>query len=132
MLFRRLFLCALLVGLLTGLLDSVVQRLPVVPLSLPPELPGMQAAPLQARQLWWALTVACGAGGLAMLCLVRAKWRVLGLGLLVLPFAVGAPQHQGSPFAGLGAEAAAQMELLAGRFAVATTLASALQWLLLG
>ena len=237
MLFRRLFLCALLVGLLTGLIDSVVQRWQVVPLilaaevfegaaepepahehadgavhshgpeawapqdglertaytvlanvlnaigsallllplmawwsrhrggpvltlhkgygtsvrhgllwgaaawaclfalpalGLPPELPGMQAAPLQARQLWWALTVACGAGGLAILCLVRAKWRVLGLGLLVLPFAVGAPQHQGSPFAGLGAEAAAQMELLAGRFAVATTLASALQWLLLG
>lgn len=236
MLFRRLFLCALLVGLLTGLFDSAVQRWQVVPLilaaevfegaaepethehaagaahshgpeawapqdglertaytvganvlnaigaallllplmawwnrhrggrvlalqkgygasvrhgllwgaaawvclfalpalGLPPELPGMQAAALQARQWWWVLTVACGAGGLAMLCLVRAKWRVLGLALLVLPFAMGAPQHEGSPFAGLGAEAAAQMELLAGRFVVATTLASALQWLLLG
>lgn len=101
-------------------------------LGLPPELPGMQAAPLQARQLWWLLTVVCGAGGLAMLCLVRAKWRVLGLALLILPFAVGAPQHEGSPFAGLGAEALVQMELLAARFVVATTLASALQWLLLG
>jgi len=101
-------------------------------LGLPPELPGMQAASLQARQWWWVLTVACGAGGLAMLCLVRAKWRVLGLGLLFLPFAVGAPQPEGSSFAGMGAQAAAQMALLADRFAVATTVASALQWLLLG
>lgn len=101
-------------------------------LGLPPELPGMQAASLQARQGWWALTVACGAGGLAMLCLVRAKWRVLGLGVLVLPFAVGAPRPEGSPFADLGVQGAAQMALLADRFVVATTVASALQWLLLG
>lgn len=101
-------------------------------LGLPPELPGMQAAPLQARQLWWTLTVVCGAGGLSMLCLVQAKWRVLGLGLLVLPFALGAPQHEGSAFAGMGAETAVQMQLLATRFAVATSVASALQCLLLG
>ena len=101
-------------------------------LGLPPELPGMQAASLQARQGWWALTVACGVGGLAMLCLVRAKWRVLGLGVLVLPFAVGAPRPEGSPFADLGVQGAAQMTLLADRFLVATTVASALQWLLLG
>lgn len=238
MLFRRLFLCALLVGLLTGLFDSAVQRWQVVPLILaaevfeesaaspvaeqahaggaahshaaeawapqeglertaytvlanvlnavgaalllmpllawwnrhragqplalhqgygasvrygllwgaagwmglfalpalgqPPELPGMQAAPLQARQLWWTLTVVCGAGGLAMLCLVRAKWRVLGLGLLILPFVVGAPQHAGSPFAGMEADVALQMQQLASRFVVATAVASALQWLVLG
>lgn len=101
-------------------------------IGLPPELPGMQAAPLQVRQLWWTLTVACGAGGLAMLCLVRAKWRVLGLALLVLPYAVGAPHHEGSAFAGMGAEAMAQMQVLASQFVVATSIASAVQWLLLG
>ena len=238
MLFRRLFLCALLVGLLTGLFDSAVQRWQVVPLILaaevfeesaappqaepahaeggthsheaqawapqdglertaytvlanvlnaigsalllmplmafwnrqraglplalhkgygasvrygllwgaagwvslfalpalgqPPELPGLQAAALHARQIWWSLTVACGAGGLAMLGLVRAKWRVLGLGLLVLPFAIGAPQHAGSPFAGMEADVALQMQQLVSRFVVATAVASALQWLLLG
>lgn len=101
-------------------------------LGLPPELPGTQAAPLQDRQLWWVLTALCGAGGLATLFLVRAKWRVLGLGLLVLPFAVGAPVHTGSAFAGMGEGAAAQMHLLAVQFAVATTIASTLQWMLLG
>lgn len=99
---------------------------------LPPELPGMQAGALQARQLWWLFAVLCGAGGLAVLCLVRTKWRVLGLGLLVLPFAIDAPHSDGSPFVGFEAEAAVQMALLAQRFVMATALASALQWLLLG
>ena len=101
-------------------------------LGLAPELPGMQAAELQARQIWWSLTVACGAGGLAVLCLVKAKWRVLGLGLLVLPFAIGAPQHAGSPFAGMEADVALQMQLLHSQFVVASAVASAWNWLLLG
>lgn len=101
-------------------------------LGLPPELPGMQSAALHARQLWWVGTALCGAGGLAMLFLIKAKWRVLGLALLVLPFAIGAPEHAGSPYAGLSPEAAVQLQALASRFAVATAVASALQYLLLG
>ena len=101
-------------------------------LGLPPELPGMQAAELHARQLWWALAAASGAGGLAVLFMVPGNWRVLGLAALVLPFAVGAPEQLGSPFAGLSADAAVQMQALAKRFVWATALASALQSLLLG
>lgn len=101
-------------------------------LGQPPELPGMQAADLHARQIWWSLTVACGAGGLALLCLVKTHWRWLGLALLALPFAIGAPEHAGSAFAGMDAEAALQMQQLAARFVMATAVASALQWLLLG
>ena len=101
-------------------------------LGLPPELPGMQSAALHARQLWWVGTALCGAGGLAMLFLIKAKWRVLGLALLVLPFAIGAPEHAGTPYAGLSPEAAVQLQALASRFAVATAVASALQYLLLG
>ena len=101
-------------------------------LGLPPELPGMQAPALHARQLWWALAATCGAGGLAVLFLSQSSWRVLGLALLVLPFVIGAPEQLGSPFAGLSADAAVQMQALAKRFALATALASALQSLLLG
>jgi len=105
----------------------------VIPaLGLPPELPGMQSAALQARQLWWVGTALCGAGGLAMLFLIRAKWRVLGLALLVLPFAIGAPENAGGLYAGLSPEVAVQLQDLASRFAVATAVASALQYLLLG
>ncbi|MCX7257888.1 MAG: hypothetical protein NTZ64_14535, partial [Polaromonas sp.] len=78
------------------------------------------------------LTVACGVGGLGLLCLVKAHWRWLGLALLALPFAIGAPEHSGSAFADLDASAALQMQQLAGEFYRATALASALQWLLLG
>lgn len=101
-------------------------------LGQPSELPGMQAADLQARQIWWSLTAACGAGGLALLCLVKAHWRWLGLALLALPFAMGAPEHAGSAFAGMDAEVALQMQQLAARFVIATAVSSALQWLLLG
>ncbi len=97
-----------------------------------PVLPGVQAAPLQARQLWWALTAASSAGGLAVLCFVPSLWRVLGLALLALPFAVGAPHAEGSAFAGMSAEVAPQMQALAAQFVVATSVASALQCLLLG
>ena len=97
-----------------------------------PVLPGMQAAPLQARQLWWVLTAASSAGGLALLCFVPSLWRVLGLALLALPFAVGAPHAEGSAFAGMSAEVAPQMQALASQFVVATSVASALQYLLLG
>ena len=101
-------------------------------LGLPPELPGMQAAALHARQLWWALAAACGAGGLSVLFMCKSSWRVLGLALLVLPFVIGAPEQLGSPFAGLRADAAVQLQALAKRFAWATAMASALQSLMLG
>ena len=101
-------------------------------LGLQPELPGMQAAALHARQLWWALAAACGAGGLAVLFVYQSSWRVLGLALLVLPFAIGSPEQLGSPFAGLSADAAVQMQALVKQFVLATAWASALQSLLLG
>ena len=101
-------------------------------LGLPSELPGMQSAALHARQLWWVGTALCGAGGLAMLFVIKARWRMLGLAPLVLPFAIGAPEHFSSPYAGLSPEVALQLQALASRFAVATAVASALQYLLLG
>jgi cobalt transporter subunit CbtA len=64
---------------------------------LPPELPGMHAADLQARQLWWLLTVAATAAGLWASLLARHPFiRALGLGLLVLPHLLGAPQPIGA------------------------------------
>ena len=101
-------------------------------LAQPPVLPGMQAASLQARQLWWVLAAVSSAGGLALLYFVPSLWRVLGLGLLALPLAVGAPRAEVSAFAGMSAEVVTQMQALASQFVVATSVASALQCLLLG
>jgi cobalt transporter subunit CbtA len=97
-----------------------------------PELPGEAAAALHLRQSWWLLAVVCAAGGLALLAFAKGHWRWLGLPLLLLPFVIGAPHADGPAFADFPAEAAAQMQLLKSQFVVATAVASALQWLVLG
>ena len=40
-------------------------------LGLPPEIPGTEAAPLLARQLWWLATAAATAGALGLLAFAR-------------------------------------------------------------
>jgi cobalt transporter subunit CbtA len=101
-------------------------------LGLPPALPGEAAAPLAARQGWWALSVASAAAGLSLLCLVRSRWRWLGLAIPALPFMICAPALAGARFAAFDAASAAQITELKSRFLIATTIASAVQWLALG
>ena len=61
-------------------------------LGLPPELPGMPAAELGPRQVWWAATVVCTAAGLGLLAYSRsALLAALAIVLLVAPHLVGAP-----------------------------------------
>jgi len=111
-------------GLLWGLAGFAVFT--VAPgLGLPPELPGVPAAPLEARQVWWIATAAATASGLGLLVLRRAVWAAaLGVGLIILPHVIGAPQlaeiHTDVPAA------------LSQQFVVAVTLTSLLFWLLLG
>lgn len=101
-------------------------------LGLPPELPGSVAAPLGDRQSWWLLAAASAAAGLGLLAFVRGPLRGLGLAVIALPFAVGAPHLAGGPFAGYEIEITRQMEALAGPFSAATAIATAAQWLALG
>jgi cobalt transporter subunit CbtA len=59
---------------------------------LPPELPGSISAPLEGRQIWWLLTAAATAGGIALLTLqARLIWMGAGVLLILLPHIVGAP-----------------------------------------
>lgn len=94
-------------------------------LGLPPELPGSDAGPLLARQVWWLATAAATAGGLALLAFTtRPLGAIAAAALIVLPHCYGAP---------LPAEhAAAAPEALARQFAVAATLISFLFWAALG
>lgn len=111
-------------GLLWGL--GGFAALTVAPgLGLPPELPGVPAAALEARQIWWVATAAATAGGLALIALLRAPWAaVLGVVLIALPHVIGAPQledmHTNVP------------ESLSHRFVVAVTVTSLLFWTVLG
>jgi cobalt transporter subunit CbtA len=94
-------------------------------LGLPPELPGMPVADLTMRQTWWIGTACATAAGLGMLAFRQASWSaILGLGLIMLPHLIGAPQapagHTDVP------------EALSHSFVVAATLTSLLFWALLG
>jgi len=94
-------------------------------LGLPPELPGVSAAPVEARQIWWVATAAATAAGLGLLAFRRTAWAaILGLCLIASPHLIGAPK--------LPAPHADVSEALAHQFIVAVTLTSLLFWVLLG
>ncbi|MBI2253949.1 MAG: CbtA family protein [Proteobacteria bacterium] len=94
-------------------------------LGLPPEVPGTEAAPLLDRQVWWAATAILTAGGLALIFFgKRSLLAVLGLVLIILPHAYGAPQP--AEYASVAPEA------LEHRFIVAATITGLLFWAALG
>ena len=94
-------------------------------LGLPPELPGMSAAPVGARQAWWLATAAATAGGLAALVFgAKIPWRAAGIVLMVLPHLVGAPR--------IALESGPLPAELAAEFAVVALVTSAMFWLALG
>jgi cobalt transporter subunit CbtA len=111
-------------GLLWGLAGFVVFT--IAPgLGMPPTLPGIPAAELAARQLWWVATAASTAAGLALLFFRRSPLTaIVALCLLALPHVIGAPApadaHTNVPPA------------LSRQFVAAVTFTSLLFWSLLG
>ena len=102
-------------------------------LGLPAEVPGMEAAPLHARQLWSVLAVGSAAAACALAGFGIAKWRWLAAALLLaLPIVVGAPHLQGDPLAGYSPEAHAALEQLGQQFVWATTWVALSFWFSMG
>ncbi len=94
-------------------------------LGLPPELPGVPAAPLTPRQLWWLATVLATAVGLWLIVFRQSPlWAAVAVLLLAAPHLVGAPQLADAP--------TNVPEALSHRFVVAVTLTMLLSWSLLG
>jgi cobalt transporter subunit CbtA len=94
-------------------------------LGLPPELPGMPAADLDARQVWWAATAAATAAGLALLAFTRLlPLALLAVALIVVPHLVGAPKPASFE--------SAVPETLAHDFIVMVSIVSLVFWVLLG
>lgn len=94
-------------------------------LGLHPELPGTEAADLLDRQTWWLGTVLATASGLG-LCALSRVWLLKGFGvaLLVVPHVIGAPQPV--------VQAALAPVEMQHQFFVASAIANAVFWLLLG
>ncbi|CDN56216.1 Cobalt transporter subunit CbtA [Neorhizobium galegae bv. officinalis bv. officinalis str. HAMBI 1141] len=94
-------------------------------LGLPPELPGMPAAELGPRQIWWVSTAVCTAIGLGLLAYTRsAVFAALAVVLLIAPHLVGAPLPPSH-------ETAVPMDLYA-RFVNAVYATNLVFWAVLG
>jgi len=94
-------------------------------LGLPPELPGVPAAPLLDRQLWWAGTAVLTAAGLALIAFRPSPMAAfVGVLLMTAPHLVGAPrlEHVETDVP----------ERLSQQFTVVVTLTSLACWALLG
>jgi cobalt transporter subunit CbtA len=92
---------------------------------LPPELPGMAAAEITIRQIWWWFTVGCTAAGIGMIARTRnyGLW-ALGAVIIALPHLIGAPD---APH-----EATNVPAHLATGFAANALAAAAIFWTVLG
>jgi cobalt transporter subunit CbtA len=111
-------------GVLWGIAGFAVFALAPA-LGLPAELPGTEAAALGDRQGWWLLAVTATALGLWLV--VRCAQpivRALGVLVLILPHALGAPRPP--------ALSAAVPPELAAHFAAASIVTAAVFWVLLG
>jgi len=94
-------------------------------LGLPPELPGVPAAPLLPRQIWWIVTALATAAGLGLIVFRRSvPASIAGLALIVLPQLVGAPELEHVETNVPGS--------LTHQFVVAVTLTSLVFWSTLG
>jgi len=94
-------------------------------LGLPPELPGMTAAALESRQIWWIGTVIATATGIGIL--IESKTilpKFIATVLIAVPHIIGAP-HPHVFDSNVPAELSAQ-------FAVASLMTSLFFWMVLG
>jgi len=100
-------------------------------IGLPPEIPGIEAAPLENRQGWWMLTVGVFIVGIGVLAFAPLKFKAISLVLFALPYVIGAPHGAGPEFTGDAASVAALTELHS-QFIVASGITNLVFWLVLG
>ena len=100
-------------------------------IGLPPEIPGIEAAPLENRQSWWMLTVGVFIVGIGVLAFAPLKFKAISLALFALPYIIGAPHGAGPEFTG-DAESVAALTDLHSQFIVASGITNLVFWLILG
>jgi cobalt transporter subunit CbtA len=101
-------------------------------IGLPPEIPGIEAAPVEHRQLWWLLAAATVAAGLCVAFFAPLKVKALALPLWALPYCVPIPHHNGPAFAHPDPAAVAALTELHQQFIIASAMSNLLFWLVLG
>jgi len=101
-------------------------------LGLHPEIPGMQAAALEHRQLWWVATVLVSIAGLAVIAFATGVNKIGGGILLAIPHIIGAPQTDAAIFSHPDPQAVLMLTELHHTFITASTLVNGGFWLVLG
>ena len=101
-------------------------------IGLPPEIPGIEAPPIESRQTWWFLTVACVAFGIGLVAFAGGVKKLLGLVLVSIPFIVGAPAHEGPMFTHPDPAVVAALTNLHQSFIVASGVVNLVFWIALG
>ncbi len=111
-------------GLIWGFLGFTAFNLAPA-IGLPPELPGMPAADLFERQMWWWQTVIATGGAFLLMAKVKnLAATVAGVALIALPHLIGAP----SPVT----NESALPPHLASAYAANALASSLLLWVLIG
>ncbi len=101
-------------------------------LGLPPEIPGMEAAQLAHRQVWWLYTVFVTMTGLWLLVFGKPWKKAVSVVLLISPHLFGAPQPTIHGFSHPDTLAVEKLTELWHQFIIQTSIANALLWLIMG
>ena len=99
---------------------------------MPPEIPGIEAPPVEYRQLWWMAAVTGVGAGLLVLSFAPVKFKVLSVLLMAAPFLLPIPHAQGPAFAHPDPAAVEQLTALHQQFIWATAGANFAFWVALG
>jgi cobalt transporter subunit CbtA len=111
-------------GLLWGLAGFLAVHLAPAA-SLPPELPGMPAGDLLARQIWWVGTIVATAISIWLFTQRTEMWaKVAAVVLVAMPHIIGAPMPP--------THESAVPAVISAAFAANTLAVAALMWLAIG
>jgi cobalt transporter subunit CbtA len=101
-------------------------------IGLPPEIPGMLAAAVEHRQIWWALCALSVAIGLGIFAFTPVRVKALGLLFLAIPYLVGAPQGDAPMFRHPDPSVVHALVDLHQQFVFISAISNLIFWLALG
>ena len=101
-------------------------------IGLPPEIPGIEAAPIGDRQSWWLVAVAGVGCGLLVLFHAPIKFKLLGVVMIVIPYLFEVPHLSGPAFKHEDGAVVEALTHLHQQFIVGSAAANLGFWLVLG